>query len=102
MKKLVKDLNDFRESDYFSYESKCRLWKNRHISLIIDFGEDANKSRMLKKYKSKKEKPISEDEQLLIRKAIKEFCRDLNIATSINLSHDKVFEECLFNHISNN
>ena len=32
---------------------------------------------------------------------IKEFCRDLNIATSINLSHDKVFEECLFNHISN-
>lgn len=53
MKKLVKDLNDFRESDYFSYKSKCRLWKNRHISLIIDFGEDANKSRMLKKYKSK-------------------------------------------------
>ena len=55
----------------------------------------------IKKYKSKKENPISEDEQLLIRKAIKEFCRDLNIATSINLSHDKVFEECLFNHISN-
>ena len=55
----------------------------------------------IKKYKSKKEKPISEDEQLLIRKAIKEFCRDLNIATFINLSHDKVFEECLFNHISN-
>ena len=55
----------------------------------------------IKKYKSKKEKPISEDEQLLIRKAIKEFCRDLNIATSINLSHDKIFEECLFNHISN-
>ena len=53
----------------------------------------------IKKYKSKKEKPISEDEKLLIRKAIKEFCRDLNIATSINLSHDKIFEECLFNHI---
>lgn len=55
----------------------------------------------IKKYKSKKEKPISEDKQLLIRKAIKEFCRDLNIATSINLSHDKIFEECLFNHICN-
>lgn len=55
----------------------------------------------IKKYKSKKEKPISEDGQLLIRKAIKEFCRDLNIATSINLSHDKIFEECLFNHICN-
>ena len=55
----------------------------------------------IKKYKSKKEKPKSEDEQLLIRKAIKEFCRDLNIATSINLSHDKIFEECLFNHICN-
>ena len=55
----------------------------------------------IKKYKNKKEKPISEDKQLLIRKAIKEFCRDLNIATSINLSHDKIFEECLFNHICN-
>ena len=55
----------------------------------------------IKKYKSKKEKPISEDEQLLIRKAIKEFCRDLNIATSINISNDKIFEECLFNHICN-
>ena len=55
----------------------------------------------IKKYKNKKEKPISEDEQLLIRKAIKEFCKDLNIATSINLSHDKIFEECLFNHICN-
>ena len=55
----------------------------------------------IKKYKNKKENNITEDEQLLIRKAIKEFCRDLNIATSINISHDKVFEECLFNHISN-
>lgn len=42
------------------------------------------------------------DEQLFnIKSVIKEFCRDLNIATSINLSHDKIFEECLFNHICN-
>ena len=75
-----------------------------YISIYLS-RNNTNKSdfikEYIKKYKSKKEKPISEDEQLLIRKAIKEFCRDLNIATSINLSHDKVFEECLFNHISN-
>ncbi len=55
----------------------------------------------IKGYKIKIDKPISEDEKNLITKAIKEFCRDLNIATSINLSQDKIFENCLFNHISN-
>ena len=53
MKQIIRDLNDFRESDYFSYETECRIWKKRNISLIIDFGEEANKPEKLKKYKSK-------------------------------------------------
>lgn len=95
--------------DTLSYENMILTdneFKNivNYISIYLS-RNNTNQSDLIKeyikKYKSKKEKPISEDEQLLIRKAIKEFCRDLNIATSINLSHDKVFEECLFNHISN-
>lgn len=53
----------------------------------------------VKNYKDKIEKSINKDKQLLIRKSIKDFCKDLNIATSINISDDKIFEDCLFNHI---
>ena len=53
----------------------------------------------VKKYKIKIENPISEDKKFLIKKSIEEFCTDLNIATSINISHDKIFKDCLFNHI---
>lgn len=53
----------------------------------------------VKNYKIKIEKPISEDTKSLIRKSIKEFCIDLKIATSINISDDKIFEDCLYNHI---
>ena len=53
MKKIIKDLKDFSGSDYFSYETECRLWKKKNISLIIDFGEEADKPKMLKKYKNK-------------------------------------------------
>lgn len=53
MKKIIKDFDDFIESDYFSYEARCDLWGNKDISLIIDFGEEANKSEMLIKYKDK-------------------------------------------------
>ncbi len=53
MKKFIKDLNDFKESDYFSYETECDLWGDKDISLIIDFGEEANKSEMLIKHKDK-------------------------------------------------
>ena len=95
--------------DTLSYENMILTdneFKNivNYISIYLsrnNTNQSAFIKEYIKKYKSKKEKPISEDEQLLIRKAIKEFCRDLNIATSINLSHDKIFEECLFNHICN-
>lgn len=53
MKRIIRDLNIFRESDYFSYETECRLWRKNNVSLIIDFGEEANKSESLKKYKTK-------------------------------------------------
>nr|WP_288564516.1 PTS sugar transporter subunit IIA [uncultured Romboutsia sp.] len=84
------------DNEFKNIVSYISIYLSRNNTNQSDFIKE-----YIKKYKSKKEKPISEDEQLLIRKAIKEFCRDLNIATSINLSHDKVFEECLFNHISN-
>ena len=84
------------ENEFKNIENYISIYLSRNNTNQSDFIKE-----YIKKYKSKKEKPISEDEQLLIRKAIKEFCRDLNIATSINLSHDKIFEECLFNHICN-
>ena len=84
------------DNEFKNIVNYISIYLSRNNTNQIDFIKE-----YIKKYKNKKEKPISEDEQLLIRKAIKEFCRDLNIATSINLSHDKVFEECLFNHISN-
>lgn len=84
------------DNEFKNIVNYISIYLSRNNINQIDFIKE-----YIKKYKSKKEKPISEDEQLLIRKAIKEFCRDLNIATSINLSHDKIFEECLFNHICN-
>ncbi len=45
-----KSIKDFYENDYFSYESYCDLWYDEKISLLIDFGEDANKSEMLIKH----------------------------------------------------
>ena len=45
-----KIIKDFYENDYFSYESDCDLWNDEKISLLIDFGEEANKSEMLMKY----------------------------------------------------
>ena len=84
------------DNEFKNIVNYISIYLSRNNTNQIDFIKE-----YIKKYKIKKEKPISEDEQLLIRKAIKEFCRDLNIATSINLSHDKIFEECLFNHICN-
>ena len=84
------------DNEFKNIVNYISIYLSRNNTNQIDFIKE-----YIKKYKSKKEMPISEDEQLLIRKAIKEFCRDLNIATSINLSHDKIFEECLFNHICN-
>ena len=101
IKKILLDTLNYEnmiltDNEFKNIVNYISIYLSRNNTNQIDFIKE-----YIKKYKSKKEKPISEDEQLLIRKAIKEFCRDLNIATSINLSHDKVFEECLFNHISN-
>lgn len=101
IKKILLDTLNYEnmiltDNEFKNIVNYISIYLSRNNTNQIDFIKE-----YIKKYKSKKEKPISEDEQLLIRKAIKEFCRDLNIATSINLSHDKIFEECLFNHICN-
>lgn len=35
-----------------------------------------------------------------ILKAIKKFCKNLKIATSIDISNDEIFEKCLYDHIN--
>ena len=101
IKKILLDTLNYEnmiltDNEFKNIVNYISIYLSRNNTNQIDFIKE-----YIKKYKNKKEKPISEDKQLLIRKAIKEFCRDLNIATSINLSHDKIFEECLFNHICN-
>ncbi len=101
IKKMLLDTLNYEnmiltDDEFKNIVNYISLYLSRNNTNQIDFIKE-----YIKNYKSKKEKPIIEDEQLLIRKAIKEFCRDLNLATSINISHDKIFEECLFNHICN-
>nr|WP_317331395.1 PTS sugar transporter subunit IIA [uncultured Romboutsia sp.] len=101
IKKILLDILNYEnmiltDDEFKNIVNYISIYLSRNNTNQIDFIKE-----YIKNYKSKKEKPISEDEQLLIRKAIKEFCRDLNLATSINISHDKIFEECLFNHICN-
>ncbi len=48
-----KEIVDFKDADYFSYETQCSLWNNEKLSLIIDFGEEADKSKMLSKHINK-------------------------------------------------
>lgn len=101
IKKMLLDTLNYEnmiltDNEFKNIVTYISIYLSRNNTNQIDFIKE-----YIKNYKSKKEKPISEDEQLLIRKAIKEFCRDLNLATSINISHDKIFEECLFNHICN-
>ena len=50
---MNKEIVDFKDADYFSYETHCNLWEHEKISLIIDFGEEAEKSQMLSKHINK-------------------------------------------------
>lgn len=43
-------IKNFKESDYFSFESSIKLWKKNKSVLLIDFGEEANRKEMLIKY----------------------------------------------------
>ncbi len=53
-------------------------------------------------YKSKKDSIINNNENKdIIISSIRQFVQDLKIATSIDISNDKIFEECLYNHINN-
>ena len=48
-----KNIKDFYENDYFSYESHCDLWGDEKILLLIDFGDVENKSEKLLKHLDK-------------------------------------------------
>lgn len=101
IKKILLDTLNYEnmiltDNEFKNIVNYISIYLSRNNVNQIDFIKE-----YIKSYKRKKEKPISEDEQFLIKKSIKEFCRDLNLATSINISHDKIFEECLFNHICN-
>ncbi|RDY25877.1 PRD domain-containing protein [Romboutsia weinsteinii] len=52
-------------------------------------------------YKIKRENFINNINKEEIINSIKEFCTNLKMATSIDLSNDQIFEECLYNHIRN-
>lgn len=101
IKKILLDTLNYEnmiltDNEFKNIVNYISIYLSRNNTNQIDFIKE-----YIKNYKIKKEKPISEDEQFLIKKSIKEFCRDLNLATSINISHDKIFKECLFNHICN-
>ena len=55
MKNQIKNkiIEDFYENDYFSYESDCNLLGDKKISLLIDFGYDSNRTKMLNKHINK-------------------------------------------------
>lgn len=59
-------------------------------------------NKYINNYKEKRNKIINNDSNKeKIKKAIKIFCENLKIATNIDITEDKIFEECLDSHISN-
>lgn len=53
-------------------------------------------------YKNRRNNILKDNEHKeLILKSIKEFTQNLKKATSIDIIEDKIFEECLYNHINN-
>ena len=58
-------------------------------------------SSYIKEYIVQRELIMNDDKnkEKIIR-AIKKFCKNLKIATSIDISNDEVFEKCLYNHIN--
>lgn len=82
-------------------------FKNIFNYILISLSRDnKNKEEFIKnymhKYKNIRNSIINNnDNKEKILCAIKEFCKNLKLATSIDISNDKVFEECLYNHINN-
>ena len=69
-------------SNYFNYEK-----------FIEDY---------IKNYKVKRESIMNDDlNKEKITKAIASFCKNLKLATAIDISKDEFFVECLYNHINN-
>lgn len=83
-------------------------FKNMFNNIIISLSRNniSEKENYIKEcvvnYKKIRNSIINNDENKNnIISSIKEFTKNLKIATSIDISEDKVFEECLYNHISN-
>ncbi|WP_455540135.1 BglG family transcription antiterminator [Terrisporobacter sp.] len=56
----------------------------------------------IKEYKIKRENIMNNDlNKEKITKAIASFCKNLKLATAIDISKDEFFMECLYNHINN-
>ena len=56
----------------------------------------------IKNYKVKRESIMNDDlNKEKITKAIASFCKNLKLATAIDISKDEFFVECLYNHINN-
>lgn len=77
-----------------------------YILISLSRNNTNEKEKYIKKsvvnYKKLRTLIINNDENKdKIINSIKEFCKNLKVATSIDISEDKVFEECLYNHISN-
>ncbi len=55
----------------------------------------------IENYRSKRSSILeNEQNKEIIINSIKTFCKNLKLATSIDISNDKVFEEFLYKHIS--
>lgn len=64
--------------------------------------EDLIINEYIKYYKVKRNEIINNDfYKKKIIDSIKTFCQELKIATNIDITKDKIFEDCLYSHISN-
>lgn len=88
-------------------------FKNLLNSILITFSKHKKNSISEKKieefvmnyvlsYKEKRDTIMNNNENKdLIIKSIREFCKNLKLATSIDLSSDEIFERYLYDHINN-
>lgn len=72
------------------------------LSKINELTYDNRINNEIKLYKSVRESIMNDDlNKERITKAINLFCKNLKLATAIDISRDEFFVECLYNHINN-
>lgn len=102
IKKLLLKILDNKKIIFTDIEFKNIL---NSISVYLS-RYDYNKEEFIKEYIEeyiiKRDKILNdEDNKEQITNSIKEFCNNLKLATSIDISKDELFEEYLYNHINN-